>query len=262
MTPELESQFQHEPQAEPSARLTDALAPGNPVFQAVFDVLSQRIRRGEWLPGERLPSISQLSKTMEVSTGSVREALRSLQSIGLVKIEHGRGVFVTGWRPTTDLTAYFQNVNTGLIVALAETRRILEPELAALAAERGTISELTQIETLAQEMEQEAREGLDFVAPDVQFHRQIAQAARNPIMFRMMESINDLFLESRQLTSLEPGMTARAVRYHLLIAEALRDRNAPQARLLMLAHMNDTLSSLMAVEARIAGDAQLEPPEQ
>lgn len=45
-------------------------------------------------------------------------------------------------------------------------------------------------------------------------------------------------------------MTARAVRYHLLIAEALRDRNAAQARLLMLAHMNDTLSSLLAVEAR------------
>ncbi|MFN8478303.1 MAG: hypothetical protein U0074_10860, partial [Kouleothrix sp.] len=58
------------------------------------------------------------------------------------------------------------------------------------------------------------------------------------------------FLESRQLTSLEPGMTARAVRYHLLIAEALCDRNAAQARLLMLAHMNDTLSSLLAVEAR------------
>jgi GntR family transcriptional repressor for pyruvate dehydrogenase complex len=224
--------------------------PGNPVFQVVFDELKQRIRRGEWLPGERLPSISQLAKALKVSTGSVREALRSLQSIGLVKIEHGRGVFVTGSRSSTDVASHFENVSIGLIVALAETRRILEPELAALAAERGTDEELAAIEQLAQQMEAEARQGADFVEPDVEFHRCIADAARNPVLSRMMESVNDLFLESRNLTSLEPGMTARAVRYHLLIAEALRDRNAPQARLLMLAHMNDTLSSLLAAEAR------------
>lgn len=222
----------------------------NPVFQVVFDELKHRIRRGEWLPGARLPSIIQLSKDLDVSTGSVREALRSLQSIGLVKIEHGRGVFVTGWRPTIDLSSYFLDINTGLIVALAETRRILEPELAALAAERGTEAELVAIEDLAKQMESQALQGQDFVEPDVQFHRQIAQVARNPILHRMMESVNDLFLESRRLTALEPGMTARAVRYHLLIAEALRDRNAPQARLLMLAHMNDTLSSVLAAEAR------------
>lgn len=248
MESKLEPEFLQLP--PPPLELLAESASGNQVFQGVIDTLKQRIRRGEWLPGERLPSISRLAKTLEVSTGSVREALRSLQSIGLVKIEHGRGVFVTGWRPTTDMASHFQNVNTGMIVALAETRRILEPELAALAAERGTDAELTEIQALAKDMEDKALQGIDFVVPDVQFHQQIAHAARNPIMFRMMESINELFLESRQLTSLEPGMTARAVRYHLLIAEALRDRNAAQARLLMLAHMNDTLSSLLAVEAR------------
>jgi len=254
MTGDLDSHLENEflPTA---AVLPDAAAvPGHPVFQAVSDDLKQRIRRGEWLPGERLPSITQLAKALRVSTGSVREALRSLQSIGLVKIEHGRGVFVTGARPSIDVVSHFQSVSIGLIVALAETRRILEPELAALAAERGADEELAEIEWLAQQMEAEARQGLDFVEPDVQFHRRIAQAAHNPILYRMMESANDLFLESRKLTSLEPGMTARAVRYHLLIAEALRDRNAPQARLLMLAHMNDTLSSLLAAEARVVQD--------
>jgi GntR family transcriptional repressor for pyruvate dehydrogenase complex len=234
-----------------AALLRDASAvSGNAVFQVVSEELKQRIRRGEWLPGERLPSITQLAKALKVSTASMREALRSLQSIGLVKIEHGRGVFVTGSRSSSDVASHFQNVGIGLIVALAETRRILEPELAALAAERGADDELAEIERLAQQMEAEAKQDADFVEPDVQFHRRIAQAARNQVLYRMMESVNDLFLESRKVTSVEPGMTARAVRYHLLIAEALRDRNAPQARLLMLAHMNDTLSSLLAAEAR------------
>lgn len=225
-------------------------AQGNRVFQAVFAELRQRIRSGEWLPGERLPSITSLAKEIDVSTGSVREALRSLQSMGLVRIEHGRGVFVADSPPSTGLARRFQDVSLGLIVALAEARRILEPELAALAAERGTDEELEAVEWLARRMEADVEQGRDFAEPDVQFHRQIGQAARNPILYHMMESVHDLLLESRKITCMELGMTERAVRYHLLIAQAIRDRNGPQARLLMLAHMNDLLSGLLAVEAR------------
>jgi GntR family transcriptional repressor for pyruvate dehydrogenase complex len=250
MTHELDSAGEQATLLASASRRDEIASQGNPVFRVVFDDLKQRIRRGEWLPGARLPSITRLAKDLEVSTGSVREALRSLQSIGLVKIEHGRGVFVTGLRPSTELAGYFHNVSTGLMVALAETRRILEPELAALTAERATDEELAEIVCLAKQMEEEVQQGIDFVEPDVQFHRRIAQSARNPILYRMMESVNDLFLESRRITALEPGMTARAVRYHMLIAEALRDRNAPQARLLMLAHVNDSLNSLLAAEAR------------
>jgi GntR family transcriptional repressor for pyruvate dehydrogenase complex len=223
---------------------------GNRVFQSVLEEIGHRIRGGEWLPGARLPSITRLANELAVSTASVREALRSLQSMGLVKIEHGRGVFVTGAQLSTELASHFQDMNVGLMVALAETRRILEPELAAMAAERGAPEELAEIECLAKEMEEQAGRGIDFVGPDVQFHRRIAQAARNPILYQMLESVNDLFLESRKITSIEPGMTARSVRYHLLIAEALRNRDPSQARLLMQAHMNDALNSLLAAEAR------------
>jgi GntR family transcriptional repressor for pyruvate dehydrogenase complex len=217
------------------------------VYRHVYADLHQRVRRGDWLPGERLPSINQLARNLDVGTSSVREALRSLQSIGLVRIEHGRGVFVADAPPAPDLSEHFQDVNIGLIFALAETRRIVEPELAALAAERGTDEELAAIEHLAREMERTVLAQRDFVDPDVLFHRKIAEAARNPILFRMMESVNDLFLDSRKLTSLEPGMTARAVRYHLLIADALRARDIVQTRLLMQAHMNDMVNSVLAV---------------
>lgn len=242
--------------AIPGSLQDHGVEPGTHVFDVVSEEIKQRIRRGEWLPGTRLPSITKLAGYMGVSTASVREALRSLQSTGLVKIEHGRGVFVTGSRSSTHLTAHFQQISRGDIVALAEARRILEPELAAFAAERGTNEELAEIEQLAKDMEIEARQGLDFVEPDVEFHQRIAQSARNPILYRIMDGLNDLFLESRKLTAAEPGMTARAVRYHLLIAEALRDRNAPQARLLMLAHMNDALNGVLIADADALGVGQ------
>jgi GntR family transcriptional regulator, transcriptional repressor for pyruvate dehydrogenase complex len=233
----------HEP--EGVAMLEPSL--GRRVYRQVYADLHQRVRRGDWLPGERLPSINQLARDLDVGTSSVREVLRSLQSIGMVRIEHGRGVFVADAPPAPDLAEHFQDVDTGLIYALAETRRIVEPELAALAAERATDAELAAIEQLAREMEQQVLQASDFVDPDVLFHRKIAEVARNPILFRMMEGINDLFLESRKLTSLEPGMTARAVRYHLLIADALRARDTVQTRLLMQAHMNDMVNSVLAI---------------
>jgi GntR family transcriptional repressor for pyruvate dehydrogenase complex len=223
---------------------------GNAIFTLVFDDLLQRIRRGDWLPGERLPSITQLARSFAVSPASVREALRSLQSIGLVHIQHGRGVFVAHIVQPPGLLDQLGDFDLGVLVALAETRRIFEPELAALAAERGTSEELQEILALAQQMEQRVQEQQDFSDPDLLFHRRIAQAAHNVILERMMESVHDLIAESRKVTMREPGMTPRAVRYHLLIAETIRERNGAQARLLMLAHMNDILSSLLATDVK------------
>lgn len=228
-------------------------APNVRVFQTVSDELVQRIRTGDWLPGERLPSIAQLARDFGASTGSVREALRSMESAGMVRIEHGRGVFVSGERVSPKLAAHFQDDTRGLFVALAEARRLLEPELAALAAERGTDGELEEIGRLARATEDEAREGSAFVEADILFHRQIAQAAHNPVLQHMIDSFGDLLRQSRRRVAMEPPITRRTVRYHLLIAEAIGDRNAGQARLLMLAHMNDMVESVLAIEARAAG---------
>ena len=222
------------------------------VFHAVSADLAQRLRSGEWLPNARLPSIAQLARMLGASPGSVREALRSLESAGLVRIEHGRGVFVSAERADPALADHFQDRGRGLFVALAEARRLLEPELAALAAERGTPGELAEIERLALETEQEALAGNSFVEADIRLHQQIAYAAHNPVLQHMIESFGDLLRQSRRRVAMEPGLTRRTVRYHLLLAEAITARHAAQARLLMLAHMNDMVESVLAIEAREA----------
>jgi len=241
-----------EPAGAPTAVRTRGRVRGHPVYTSVFEELQERIRRGDWLPGTRLPSITRLAEELQVGTGSVREALQSLQSIGLVKIEHGRGVFVASTRPSTDISSHFQDVGTGQMVALAETRRILEPELTALAAERGTEAELVEIENLAWQMEAQAQEGGDFAELDVLFHRAIARAARNPILFRTIEGVQDLFLESRRQRRMIATQTVSTAHYHLLIAQAMHARNAPQARLLMQAHMSDMLNDVLSAEAKAA----------
>ena len=214
------------------------------IFRSLVHELQQRIRAGEWTPGEHLPSITHLAQSYEVSTGSVREALRSLQSQGVVRIEHGRGVIVISnhsndTRPEQEILPHLVN-----IVALAEARCLIEPELAAMAALRASSSELNEILQLAITMEQNVHAGLDFVDADTAFHHTIACAAHNAVLQQMMWGVRELFAISRQLTSHEQDMTTRAVRYHRLIADAICERNAPQARLLMQAHMNDAQSSV------------------
>jgi GntR family transcriptional repressor for pyruvate dehydrogenase complex len=229
-------------------------ARGTRVYHSIFEELQQRIRRGDWLPGERMPSITQLARELRAGAGSIREALRSLQSIGMVTIEHGSGVYVTGKRPVTELSSHFQNVSTGLVIALAETRWILEPELAALAAERATNEELAEIEGLTRQMDEAYRLGDNFAELDVLFHRQIACSAHNPILCQTMEGISDVFLESRKTIILDPEAMLRALRYHVLLADMLKQRNATQARLLMQGHMNSMLSEVLASEAAKRSD--------
>ena len=235
------------------ARRTDKTAPvrSGRVFGSVLNELQQRLSQGEWQPGEHLPSITQLASDFAVSTGSVREALRSLQSQGLVRIEHGRGVIVISTSSEESPFDADSADSMDNMAAFAEARRLIEPELAAYAAERGSDSELAEILHFALTMEQQAGSGLDFVGPDISFHRSIAQASHNPVLRQMLHGMHDLFVISRRLTSQELGMTERAVRYHRLIAEAIYERNPTQARLLMLAHMNDALSSVLAMEAEI-----------
>lgn len=231
-------------------KIKNSIGRGNRVYHSIFDELQQRIRKGDWLPGDRLPSITQLAKEMHVGAGSIREALRSLQSIGLVKIEHGSGVYITGTRPSTELSSHFQNIGDGLLQALVETRRILEPELALLAAERGTDEELDEIENLVKQMEEDSQHGSNFADLDVLFHRKIAHAAGNPILFQTIEGVSDLFLESRRAILLDSNALVRSLRYHALIADALKKRNGPQAQLLMQGHMNSMVEEVAASESK------------
>jgi GntR family transcriptional repressor for pyruvate dehydrogenase complex len=224
------------------------------VYISVAEEIKARIAAGDWVVGQRLPSISQLAQTLGVGTGSVREAVKVLASLGIIRIEHGRGMFVASApRVRLEPTEHFQDVGAGSILALCEARRILEPELAAFAAERGSDAELLAIRGQALAMERLVAAEQEFIEPDLQFHRQIALAAHNPVLARMMDGVNDLLMESRKIT-LEPNMTRRAVRYHLLIADAICERNPLQARLLMLAHVNDAINGVLAWQANIQDD--------
>jgi GntR family transcriptional repressor for pyruvate dehydrogenase complex len=215
------------------------------VYASILEELRHRIQIGLLRPGDKLPSVKDLAKEFRVAQSSVREALRVLESMKVLRIEHGRGVFVNEDPGLlVDPWGQLDVLEKRSFAALLEARLILEPQLAALAATRASEEEVCAIQATVDEMAARVKAGEDFLEADLAFHDKIALAAANPVLARMVGVVSDLLLDGRRITNNLPGMPERAVRYHSLIAGAIADRNPSQAQLLMFAHIHEVVTTL------------------
>lgn len=215
--------------------------------EIVFDEIKRKITEGIWVKGDQISTVNQLAEELGVGISSVREAIRILVNQKILKPEQGRGTFVanTSFEEPADELEF---LGATTMLQLSETRLIIEPQLAALAARNATKEEMAQIRKLAQEMEKLVRKNEDYLKVDMEFHYIITKASRNNVLFKMINLISDMLIDSRRNTMKNKAMNRRAATYHILIAEAISSRNAEQARDLMSAHLHDILNELDRME--------------
>lgn len=220
------------------------------IYETVLEHLKAELMSGRLKPGDRLPTVSALANRMTVSPASVREAYRVLQSVGLLEVTQGRGTFVTAL-PSDGLSVLrtFQLAERQTLAHLFEARLVLEPQIAALAAERASPAEIEAIIATARDQDRLEREGRDFLEPDIRFHELLLTAAHNPVLARMVSAVNELLLESRRQTLRIPGASVKAASYHTLVALAVRDHNPDQAHSLMAQHVRDVAGDAGAIPA-------------
>ncbi|SDE20322.1 DNA-binding transcriptional regulator, FadR family [Paenibacillus sp. UNCCL117] len=216
-------------------------------FQLTVDTIKSKISEGHWAPGERLPTLQQLTKELSVSITTVREALRSLENEGIVSIEHGRGMYVRN-DPLLleDPTAALKELDDVSLLSLLEARLLIEPELAALCARKATESQVKRLRQLADRMIRQMGEGGPFLQTDLEFHQLIAEGARHPVLERMLDSITPLLAGGRKQTNTLPHMRTKASNYHSLIAIAIEERQEERARRLMFDHISDMIVPLQS----------------
>ena len=201
--------------------------------------VKDKIASGEWKPGERLPTTRQLAVDFGLSMTAVREALRVLENQRIVSVEHGRGIYIHNDPSLLDDPAgKLRELEDSTLLELLEARIVLEPELAAFCAERATSGQVREIRLLAERMEEQIRQGIDHYATDLQFHMTIAEGANNPLLSQMLSAISDLSAKGRRETNKLPHSKAKAASYHMLIAIAIEEREADQARSLMKTHIS------------------------
>lgn len=216
------------------------------VADAIAAQLSRMISAGEYESGEKLPAERQLSEKFGVGRSSMREALRSLASEGLVRIEHGVGVFVAD-------PSMRRDGQSGLLVAgdytvpeLFEVRLPLERQAAALAAERISADELAHLREILAEAADPATSDDRFIELDADLHRTIAGASKNPLLVTVVASMEPhFFTYSHQVFTLH-DRRSRAHRGHEMIVDALAAGDATAARKAAVAHIREVEADIVA----------------
>ncbi|HTJ26074.1 MAG TPA: FadR/GntR family transcriptional regulator [Candidatus Limnocylindria bacterium] len=219
----------------------------------VADVLLRSIVTGEVAPGSALPSEPEMSARFGVSRSVIREALRVLGEKGLVEVRHGSGTRVTEpdrWDaldPAVLGLLHGRGPRAQVLRDLLEARKIVECELAALAAERADADDHAALEAALATMRGALDDPVRYVGGDSAFHRTLVRAARNRVLERMSEPMQELLSYSQALTDTVPGVLGRALTEHEAIARAVVRRDPEGARRAMRVHLTNTERDVIAL---------------
>jgi GntR family transcriptional repressor for pyruvate dehydrogenase complex len=210
------------------------------LYEQIVAQIQQQVLDGVLKAGDRLPPERDLAVQFGVSRTAVREAVKALRQRGLLEIYPGNGTFIT------DATTHALHRSLGLalrigqmesVVGLIELREMMEPAIAAKAAERATVPQIARLEALVVEMDTVLRQPEKFIAADFAFHMVLAEASQNPLLPTIMNSVVDLLQEQRQRIYKSDGGQIRAQRHHRLILTAVSQKDPAAAYTAMAAHL-------------------------
>jgi GntR family transcriptional repressor for pyruvate dehydrogenase complex len=204
------------------------------VYELVAERLLERINERGLRPGDALPTERELTEAYRVGRSSVREALRMLQSSGVIS-PAGKGVFVVAEyaTPLNYSLHLLVTLDEANLLELFEVRKILEGETAL----RGNDEDLGRMGRAIEDMVAGLSAQDRYIAADLQFHLTIAASTRNRIALRMMQAIRGLLQRALASVYQIPGSPERSIEQHRTILEAVTRRDPDGARRAMLDHL-------------------------
>jgi GntR family transcriptional repressor for pyruvate dehydrogenase complex len=229
------------------------------IYEEIVRQIRMLIADGHLKSGDRLPPERDLAERFRVSRTSVREAMRALESRGLIGIRPGEGAFVreVSIEALVEPLALVILAQREAIADLYEARRLLEPPIAALAARRASREELAEMARILEEQGAEVAAGRTGLAQDAAFHASLAHSTHNRAITRIVTTLMDLLAQSREESLSIPGRPGRSHADHRHILAAVEAGDARRAEQAMRAHV-------VAVERLVMGrgssDSELPPP--
>lgn len=197
------------------------------------------IETGELKPGDRLPAERELAEHFKVSRASLRAALHSIAGMGLLQFRHGSGTYITDGPPVLDegplsLLARLHGFTDD---EMFEARRQLEVGVAALAAERATEEDIAKLEACIEGMAAALESPRKYLVHDMEFHRAVAVASKNPILGSLVEMVSAVLFRQRSRTVAHARDLAGSLTMHRRIAKAISQRDSARARDAMNQHL-------------------------
>jgi GntR family transcriptional repressor for pyruvate dehydrogenase complex len=211
------------------------------VYEQAAQQLQRMIRDGLFKPGEKLPAERELAEMLQVSRGSLRDAIRTLELMGLVEPRQGEGTVVCdpSARSLINPLATVLPSQRELVAELLEFRRMIEPTLAAKAARNVSDEELTYLEDILRRQKEKVDRGELAIEEDSEFHYAIAEAARNSVVLKVLDAFMDLLRETRERSLQLDGRLQRSFAGHRRILNAIRKRDPAEAEEAMRRHIDE-----------------------
>jgi GntR family transcriptional repressor for pyruvate dehydrogenase complex len=221
----------------------------NPEFETVrrnkvYEEVARQIERlilKKLQPGDKLPSERELAETLGVSRSSIRDAIRSLELMGMVEPRQGAGTIVREIS-SDSLANPLANVlkrKEELVSELLDFRKMLEPPLAARAATRVSADEISEMEEILQRQQEKQSLGEAAVAEDAEFHYSIALASGNSVVLKVLDILMDLLRGTRERSLQVEGRPQKSLAGHRRILAALKRHDAEAAKAAMRRHIED-----------------------
>ena len=210
------------------------------LYEQIVEQIEQSVQKGDLKPGDQLPAERELAEQFGVSRTAVREAVKALREKGLVEAYPGKGTFITSGSSNPmrqSLDRMMRSAQVDATSSLVEVREILEPEIAALAAVRATEENLNSLREAVAVMDAAKRDPDAYIEADLDFHLELAEAAANPLILSLIDSIIGVLREQRMRIFEVDGGPDRGQCHHKKILEAVEHQDAPGAREAMRAHL-------------------------
>jgi GntR family transcriptional repressor for pyruvate dehydrogenase complex len=228
--------------------------------QGVVAYITDSLQNGTLVPGDKLPTESEIMRILGVSRTVVREAISHLQAGGLVETRHGIGTFVLEPPPAHTLGLDPNTVVTVRdVLAILELRISLETEAAGLAASRRSEQQLQQLRAALDTFQAMARSGGETVPSDMQFHLLIAQASGNRYFHDILSHLGTNIiprsrLNSARLAKDDPAVyMERVLNEHEDIYNAIARKDPDTARAAMRTHLSNSRERLRRAQEQIEG---------
>jgi GntR family transcriptional repressor for pyruvate dehydrogenase complex len=211
------------------------------------------VRDGALREGDRLPSEREMAEQFNVSRSSVREAIRSLELQGLVISRPGAGTFINteSLDSVMALLAATLSTDVARLRDVFEMRHLLEPSIAALAAQRATPEEVGRMREALEEQVRQIARGQTGVEADTAFHFALASATHNSALIKVVSAVEDILQRSRGQFLQETGRSQRSLASHRQILQMVEAGDAAGAQRAMEHHLTAvepaTLNEMSAV---------------
>ena len=208
---------------------------------SVLNSIKNSILENNLEPGDPLPPETELARQLGVSRNSVREAAKALESLGILEMRHGSGLFVRdfSFEPLLENLPYGLLFDLRQLEDLLEVRRVLETGMIGSALRKSSAEQLVGLQQLVEKMRARAEQEQSFLEEDHEFHQKLFENLDNKILMKILDSFWLVFKITSDYVSIWDTDPMRTYRNHAAILDAIRASDVEQARIALERHYDD-----------------------